>query len=312
MTKNYSYLCRTVFLLIVWGTVSHSDGAPAEELGPRNRPRLLTSFRVAAGGFASATESKDLPDPPSRIFHESLSKSKLPRMLLKRVADHLAREPRRERLPLLTQSPLVLNGIRPLAFHLNYPVALHMTRLDVVEDYDDFNNDDLFIYTVSTYGDLTWGRVSPLMTNLDEGQSALLPPDDQGLFGPRGQYHILERPLIVDFGIVESDAADISELRELSRIIVEAAVLAFAASEPSTGLTGPQVRSLRDETNELLAAVASLDGDDRLVTASMTLDPLGVSGILGEGFSAEIPMEFSGEHNWSRFGYRLWFRLLRE
>ena len=308
MTKSRFCIYGTVLSLIVMGSMSHSGVVRGEDRTPRAQARLMTSFQVAAEEFAGPKKSRSLADPSSQIFLDALSRSKLPHELLKKVADHLSRAPG-HKAPTFNFSPLPLSETRPLPFHLSYPVALHMTRLDVVEDYDDVNNDNVFIYSVSTYGDLTWGRVSPLMTNLDEGQSALIPPNDQGIFGPRGQFHVLERPLIVDFGIIESDAADIVELRELSRIIVEAAAIAFAASEPSAG---PLIRSLRDETNELLAAVASLDGDDRLVTTSMTLDPIGVAGSLGQDLSIEIPLEFRGERNWSRFGYRLWFRLLRE
>lgn len=191
---------------------------------------------------------------------------------------------------------------------LPYAIALHMTKLQVEEDYDDWLDDNLFVYTVMTYGDLLWGRVSSVYKNLDEGTETLFLPEDRGLFDPKGRFHELAGPLFVDYGIIESDGEDISELARLTKVIIDLAESALRLSSPNYASTALRTRT---ETQNLISLLIAMDGDDRLVTDSFLLEHQSVASLLGDGAFAEWRKSYSGRRGLSDFRYHLWFRLIR-
>lgn len=188
------------------------------------------------------------------------------------------------------------------------PVALHAFRLDVIEDYDDLMNDNLYCYFITTHDDVVWGKVTQIYRGLDEGDSVFLSPEDRGLFGPRGEKVIPKNHTIIDYGIVESDGDDIQQLQKISDAIVDLAVVALTVYHPQAGVAAAQAR---EETKNLLKLVIELDGDDRLVTDTIRFNP----ALMRTMLSGSSVHEFARSHErttvLTRFSYRLNFRMLR-
>ena len=205
--------------------------------------------------------------------------------------------------------PVPILNDQPLPIPLAYPVALHAFKIEVDEDYDDLLNDRLFIYSVTTFGDIQWGKVSSIYSNLDERTQAILSPNDQGLFDPKGRIHNLDKPLIVDIGIIESDGEDSEELARLTGVIIDLAESVLAATDSSLAI---QPGRLRAETQNLVDLLMSMDENDRMGTTSISLDPISVGQMLRDRRYVEWFEEFSGNRRMSAFRYRLWFRLLSE
>lgn len=191
---------------------------------------------------------------------------------------------------------------------LPYPIALHTTHIAVDEDYDDVLNDNLFVYSVVSYQDLSWGKVTSIYANLDEGTEAIFLPDDRPLFDPRGRFHTLESPLTIDYGIVESDTDDIEELSRLSKAIIDLAAAALVITSPDHGVSALRVRS---ETQNLIRMLISMDDADRLVTSSLVFDAQSIADLLGQDSYTDWEQSFSGTRLNSDFSYRLGFRLMR-
>lgn len=188
------------------------------------------------------------------------------------------------------------------------PIALHAFRLDVIEDYDDVMNDDLYCYFITTHDDMVWGKVTSIYRGLDEGDSVFLSPEDRGLFGPRGEKLLPKNHTIVDYGIIESDGHDIQELHKVSDAIVDLAAVALTVYHSQAGVAAEQAR---EETKNLLQLLIDLDDDDRLVTDTIRFSPALMMTLL----SGSSVHEFAKSHERStiltRFAYRINFRLIR-
>lgn len=189
-----------------------------------------------------------------------------------------------------------------------FPVALHAFRIDVVEDYDDMMNDDIYSYFVVTHDDVMWGKVTSIYKGLDEGQSFFLSAEDRGLFGPKGEKMVPKNHTIVDYGIVESDGEDIAQLQKISDAIVDLAIAALSIYNPQAGASAMQARA---ETQNLIKLVLSLDDDDRLVTDTVRFNPEMMATML----SGSTVHEFGKLHEysdfWTAYSYRINFRMLR-
>jgi hypothetical protein len=189
-----------------------------------------------------------------------------------------------------------------------FPVALHAFRIDVVEDYDDVMNDDIYSYFVITHDDIMWGKVTSIYKGVDEGQSFFLSAEDRGLFGPTGEKIVPKNYTIVDYGIIESDGDDIAQLHKISDAIVDLALAALTIYNPQAGASAMQARA---ETQNLLKLVISLDDDDRLVTDSLRFNPEMMATML----SGSAVHEFGKLHEYSdlftAYSYRINFRMLR-
>jgi hypothetical protein len=191
------------------------------------------------------------------------------------------------------------------------PLALHAFRLDVIEDYDDIMNDDVYGYFIVTHDDLLWGKVTSIYRNMDEGTSVFLSPEDRGLFGPKGDKLIAGNHLIIDFGLIESDGEDIRYLQRVSDAIVDLAIVAVTVYNPEAGIAAAQAR---EETKNLLRLVVELDDDDRLVTDTLRFTSNSLMSMLndqGSGSLVEFDRLYDRETTFTHFTYRLNFRLFK-
>jgi len=196
----------------------------------------------------------------------------------------------------------------PAVGHGEIAAALHAVRIDVEEDYDDIANDNLFVYFITTHGDLIWGRTTATYENLDEAESAFLAPDDRAIFGPRGEKLMIQGPLLVDIGIVESDGDDLSELKKLSTVIMDLAAIAIAAAAPEAAASAALARA---ETKNLLRAIIELDDDDRLATGTIIFSEAEIGKLLGRRSVHEFHRRFKKKTFWTRFSYRVNFRFMK-
>ncbi len=188
------------------------------------------------------------------------------------------------------------------------PMALHAFRFDVIEDYDDVSNDDIYCYFITTHDDMLWGKVTSIYKGLDEGQSFFFSPDDRGLFGPKGDKLVPKNHTLVDFGIVESDSGDITQLKKLSDAIVDLALVAITIYNPEAGAAAAQARA---ETQNLLHLIVEMDDDDRLVADTLRFTPDSMLTQLGGDTVTEFNRYYDKETFWTHFTYRIYFRLMR-
>jgi hypothetical protein len=273
---------------------------------------LVDDFVAAARLYASG--AKDVPAaPPVKLWLEGLAERGVnPAVLSARFARLAARaEKSGVRDPFAGYRRVLVEDLAPakstLARELS-PVALHAFRFDVVEDYDDTTNDDIYCYFITTHDDLLWGKVSSIYTGLDEGESFFFDAEDRGLFGPRGDKLVAKSHTLVDFGIVESDSGDIAELKRLSDAIVDLALVALTIYDPQAGAAAAQARA---ETKNLLHLIVEMDDDDRLVADTLRFTPDSMAAQLGEGTVSEFDRYYDQETFWTHYSYRLHFRLMR-
>ena len=189
-----------------------------------------------------------------------------------------------------------------------FPVALHAFKIDVVEDYDDMMNDDIYSYFVVTHDDVMWGKVTSIYKGVDEGQSFFLSAEDRGLFGPQGEKIVPKNHTIVDYGIIESDGDDIAQLHKISDAIVDLALAAVSIYNPQAGAAAMQARA---ETQNLLKLLIRLDDDDRLVADSVRFNPDMMATMLSGSTVHEFGKLHEYEDFWTAYAYRINFRLLR-
>jgi hypothetical protein len=188
------------------------------------------------------------------------------------------------------------------------PVTLHAFRFDVVEDYDDVSNDDIYCYFITTHDDVVWGKVTQIYTGLDEGTSFMFTPEDRGLFGPKGEKLVPRNHTLVDFGIVESDMGDIAQLKKVSDAIIDLALVALTIYNPEAGAAAAQARA---ETQNLMRLIVEMDDDDRLVVDTLRFTPDTMMRQLANGTVHEFNRFYDGETFWTHYTYRLHFRLMR-
>lgn len=194
------------------------------------------------------------------------------------------------------QSVQVLKG-SPQALHL------HLPRLDVIEEEDDFFNDDLYMWFVITRDGIPTIKVTKIYKGLDEGQSLIFDHEDRVISNLPFYQH-----MIVDFGIVESDGDDIREMQRLSRSALDLVVTALGQLDPDIRASLSQ--ELREEVTKVMELLIGLDHDDRLVTGSLLVDFRDTWQVWQNNRILERPHEFQGTHLGSDFKYRLTWRYL--
>lgn len=190
----------------------------------------------------------------------------------------------------------------------DFKTALHVYRFDVKDEYDDFSNDDIYMYFITTHDDLLWGRVTSVYRNIGEGESIFFNAEDRGIFGPKGEKLTPRSHLIVDYGIIESDGEDVEDMQKLSAVIVDLALVALTVYNPQAGVAAEQARA---ETKNLLKAIVALNQDDRLVTDSIYFTPQSLAEKLKDSTYSEFGKRYEHATWWTRFNYQVNFRLLR-
>jgi hypothetical protein len=189
-------------------------------------------------------------------------------------------------------------------------VALQAFKFDVVEESDDWFNDDIYLYFFVTDGVIPTGKVTGIYKGLDEGQSFFLNEVDRAIFPLMGIP--AKRPdnhLIVDYGIVESDGDDIKELQKLSSVLVDIAIAVYTSIDPQNSTV---IINLRKEIKALADLLLSLNHDDRLVTGSFGYKAADLTTMFGTETYVEFDRTHKKSSNFDSWEYIVHFRLLRK
>jgi hypothetical protein len=294
--------------IVFFGLVTFSNAGGAAER--RTDSVLVGDFLAAAHLYADG--QKDLPATPVvKLWLDGMAERGIdPAMLRARFRRSERRTFAAGRIDPFAQYRQITVEDLPTSDSRDTapPMALHAFRFDVVEDYDDTTNDDIYCYFITTHDDLVWGKVTSIYTGLDEGQSFFFSPEDRGLFGPKGDKLAPRNHTLVDFGIVESDSGDIAQLKKLSDAIVDLALVALTIYDPNAGAAAAQARA---ETNNLLHLIIEMDDDDRLVADTLRFTPDSMLSQLGADSVSEFDRYYDQETFWTHYSYRLYFRLMR-
>ncbi len=172
---------------------------------------------------------------------------------------------------------------------------LELLKIHVIEEFDDFLNDNIFIYLYVTIDGTVYSKTTSIYKGLDEGDSVFFNAIDRQVYpfaNNKGS------TLIVDYGIVESDEEDIEELKKLTSVIVDLAYL-LAAGDTSI--------DIRREVKAFTSFLISLDKSDKLVTDTLILNEVNPTK-----FPYVKKIDLKGNKNFSDWHYRLSFRFLKD
>jgi hypothetical protein len=171
-------------------------------------------------------------------------------------------------------------------------VSIHLNKFKVIEDYDDFMNDDIYLYVITTIGNKVSLNLTNVYRGLDEGDSFYFFPSDRIL---ASEVELSKSTVIVDFGVIEADGEDIIILKQLISDLVEIA--------PAGDLLDSRYLQA---IKAFFYAVANLKDDTRLITDTIIIQK-------GEGKSfEEYDFIYSGERYWSDYKYLVNFRIFKE
>ena len=189
-------------------------------------------------------------------------------------------------------------------------LALHAFGFDVIEESDDFFNDDIYCYFFVTDGVIPTGKVTSIYKGVDQGESFFFNEVDRAIYPLLGvPAKSPDNHLIIDYGIIESDGDDIKDLQKLSSIIIDIAIAVYSSVDPQNGQV---LANLRKEVKALADLLLSLNNDDRLATGSFGYTTAELSEILREQTYVEFKKVHKKRSNFDDWEYHLKFRLIRK
>jgi hypothetical protein len=193
--------------------------------------------------------------------------------------------------------------------HSMDPIAIHLTKMEIIDQQDTYTYDDVYLYLVVTHGDLTWGRITSTYKGLGSGSAFLFDLKDRAIFGPKGTAEAIKKHVIVDIGIIESDGDDIEAIKALSEIIIDVAGDALKLAAP--GIIGQYADRLRKEVTNLMKLLGHLSKDDRLFVDTFTFTPQEIAEEMGNHSYYEIKRNYRSSLFFNGYYYRLFLRVLR-
>lgn len=189
-------------------------------------------------------------------------------------------------------------------------LALHAFGFDVIEESDDFFNDDIYCYFFVTDGAIPTGKVTGIYKGIDEGETFFFNEVDRSIYPLLGTpVRAPENHLIIDYGIIESDGDDIKDLQKLSSIIIDIAITVYSTVDPQNGAV---LANLRKEVKALADLLLSTNDDDRLANGSFGYTTAQLSEILRDQTYVEFKKVHKKESNFDDWEYHLRFRLIRK
>lgn len=189
-------------------------------------------------------------------------------------------------------------------------MAVQAFKFKVVEESDDWFNDDIYVYFFITDGVIPTGKVTSIYKGLDQGQSFFFNEIDRAIFPLTGvPAKKPENHLIIDYGIVESDGDDTKELQKLSSIIIDLAIAVYSTYDPQTAQI---LVNLRKEIKALAEMLLSLNHDDRLATGTIGYKVSELEEMLKDETYVEVSRKHDGGGDLSKWEYKLYFRFLRK
>lgn len=194
--------------------------------------------------------------------------------------------------------------LKPIHLKMNrFALNLHVPQIQIIEEEDDYLNDDLYMWFVITRDGITHTKVTKIYRGLDEGDILIFDDQDRVVSSIPFTQH-----LIIDYGIVESDGDDISELRRLSNNALNLVQEIIATLD--LNLRNQALAQLNQETSAVLQLLLSLNHDDRLVSGSIHITYEDTYQTWQNAGVLERTQDFSGSHWGSDWHYRLKWRFL--
>jgi hypothetical protein len=188
-------------------------------------------------------------------------------------------------------------------------VALHLYKMDVLENEDEWFDDDIYMFYVATDGIIPTGKVTSIYRGNDSGDSFLFTANDRVIFPTeKNDGAVPAHHLIVDYSVIESDGDDINEMKKITSVIVDLAATAFSLYEPSSAQV---VMSLRSEVKKLSNLILERDEDDRHVTDTLVFERQNIFNLFSQSNIHNFNRQYSGENNFSDWEYRLNFRFIK-
>lgn len=188
-------------------------------------------------------------------------------------------------------------------------VSVHGYKMKVTEESDDYFNDDIYVFYFITDGVIPTGKVSSIYKGINQGQSFNFNEVDRVIFPlsgiPAKKPH---NHLIVDYGILESDGDDITELQKLSSIIIDIAISVYNNYDPENAEI---IVKLRQEVKSLAQMLIGLNNDDRLATGSFGLKNSQIKQMLEKESYVEFSKHHHSKASFDSWDYEIYFRLLR-
>lgn len=160
-------------------------------------------------------------------------------------------------------------------------------KFSVIEDYDDFFNDDIYCYFISSYNGVYSLKLTNTYRGLDEGDSFFFLPDDRKLISIDN----FKNEAILDFGIIEADGEDIKELKKIIGVARDIAIQ-----------IGSNSVEYFNVVKLLFESVAHLKHDTRLVTDTIIIKKSESKTI------TEYEYIYKGDRNFSDYKYVINFR----
>ena len=184
-------------------------------------------------------------------------------------------------------------------------VHLHLPSLKVIEEEDDFFNDDIYMWFVITIDGIPYTKVTKVYKGLGEGQTLQFDGEDRVI----SNLHF-KRNAIIDWGIVESDGDDISEMQRLSQHALE--IVYLAMNQQNDPNNPSRIELLKNQTAKVMELLLGLDHDDRLTSGTLILDSNTTQRTWQNGGIYEFVQDFTGSHMNSDWHYQILWRLLME
>jgi hypothetical protein len=189
-------------------------------------------------------------------------------------------------------------------------LALHAFGFDVIEESDDFFNDDIYCYFFVTDGVIPTGKVTSIYKGLDEGETFFFNEVDRAIYPLLGvPAKSPDNHLIIDYGIIESDGDDIKDLQKLSSIIIDIAITVYSQIDPENAQI---LVNLRKEVKALADLLLSMNDDDRIANGSFGYTNAELTEILRDRTYVEFKKTHKKESQFDDWEYHLRFRLIRK
>lgn len=189
-------------------------------------------------------------------------------------------------------------------------IAVHASKMDVVEQSEGWVKDDIYVYFFVTDGVIPTGKVSSIYKGVGRGQSFFFNEVDRAIFPLIGvNAKRPENHIIIDYGIIESDGDDVKEMQKLSSIIIDIAIAVYSAYDPQNAQI---LINLRKEVKALAEMIIGLNKDDRMATGTIAYTTKQLEEMLKETSFVEITQKHQSTEPYDRWDYRLSFRILRK
>jgi len=179
-----------------------------------------------------------------------------------------------------------------------FALHVHLPRIMIIEEEDDFFNDDLYMWFIITRDGLTYPKMTQIYRGYDEGSTLVFNHEDRIISNQPFKQH-----LIIDYGLIESDGDDIKELKS----IIDQTLRLLELMNKSQAQSQIRERLLQ-EARLFMSKLLDLNNDDRLFSTSLNITYEHTLHAWENQHFYEELQEFRGQNNGSDWHYQLAWR----